>query len=450
MTVGSIIVLILCFVFLIIKPQRFSFNMLMMGMFLSAFVQLGYFSNALINLSYYEIPLFLSIISGLLSGIKRLKEKRLIINRSLFIAVLLFISCTFLSYLSLLIHSKDIQIVSNYDTIDVVYKGMSSLVHPELSSYNWGKWIDVMMVIFALVIQRNFFYDDVYKAEIIHLTKIFFHAVSILILVEFVIGNFVNSSFIRTLYTDLLGSGERVYTLADMRFGFISSFAMFSEPSAASIYLVYFSILFIDGINKEEFKYFVLAILAVIATGSTSCMALFLFVILIILVEYTPILAITKKKLFSCIGCVSIAGVSWYIISTRFSEYISIIRYEITRRVATYLGLQMTSGSGAARQYGNMLCYNAFLKAPCFGIGIGTTRGLALLPGMLACYGIIGILSLVFLYKQCMNLSFKGRFLVLAVVYLLYSTSLFSVFYTYSLSFAFLMIPFIRRSIYEE
>lgn len=444
MTVGSIIVIVICAILLVKNPKNFSFNMLMMGLFFAAFVQIGSFSTVVVNLSYYEVPLWLSIISGLLLRLKTKKGFK--IEKGLFVSFLLLLIASLMGYLSLIIHKDEIWIVSNADVIDLVYKGMSSVVHPELTAYNWSKWKKVFTVLLALVVDRDYFYDKTYKAEILQLTKVFFHVVSVLILVEFLISNFIDSEVIRTLYTSIFGAGERVYTSTDMRFGYVSSFALFSEPSAAAIYLVYFATLFIDGISKDELKFFVLAILAILATGSTSCLSLLLFAIVIAILEYTPILEFTKEKFFTLLGGGTVVVICYLFIRTHFAKYIDIIKYEVNRRVATYLGLQMTSGSGAARQFGNQLCYDVFAKAPGFGIGIGSTRGLALLPGMLACYGLVGSATLLWVYKRCMNLSFKGKYFILAVVYLLYSTSLFSVFYTYSLAFAFLMIPFICRS----
>ena len=95
---------------------------------------------------------------------------------------------------------------------------------------------------------------------------------------------------------------------------------------------------------------------------------------------------------------------------------------------------QKALNSASIRNFANFIAIRAFLKSPILGVGLGTTRGYGVIPGMLVNFGILGLITYILFLKRVFHFTLKNKKILLVII-LIYLGSILSVWYSYYFAF---------------
>lgn len=402
------------------------FFFFMMTVIVNLFINVGYWFNAVSSLSYGECMMIFCVIYGFY-GKKIFSIKQLV-------AAVILIACVVIGNVNIYLNSSDALIVSwKQENIDYITYGFESAVNPIFGVSN----IKAMIWLFAFIVfcfnNAQFFHDKYYVTKMRNILIKTFHIMCWIIIAEFVISNLTSGTIARKTINYMFGyiNADKTYMIAPKRYGFYCAYGFLAEPSYMAIFLVYGTLLISKKkIEIKELKYCILSVICLLTSGSTAAYMVIPYIIGIAL--YKNIISKSSragKIEFGIICCIVILCILYYGL---FSFDFSSAGDGILDKIINYItGGNSNINSGYTRSHGNARCYSVLRYNPLFGVGLGTTRGYGLLPGMVACLGIVGSLSLGYFYIEMFNVEVKKNKVVLLIL-IAYCTSFFSVWYIYS------------------
>lgn len=161
-------------------------------------------------------------------------------------------------------------------------------------------------------------------------------------------------------------------------------------------------------------------------------MAIFIFIRDCLLSE-----KMTFDKLLKYLLIIIMAGMTIYITLTNpvyLGEFFDQTLLKVTALFNGGLSSNPVIASGATRNFANNIAMQAFWESPLLGVGVGTTRGYGICAGLLANFGILGIVALVAFLNSIVGFSIKNR-KILLIVLLIYFSIVLTVWYVYMLAF---------------
>lgn len=426
------------------KAKLISFKLMLV---LSVFVNVGYVLRQPTNVSYSNLGMILFILTGLF----HLILKKNIINKKQFISLFILIGVITTGLIKLYL-SKNMPEVIMMDTImDDVYYGRASAREAHFSiSANITQFFWFILFCISCILSREYFFDKGKVTNIISFIKLAYTIYFAAVLIEVVVNNVIDSTLLRSIVYDFFGkAGTRTYD-PKMLFGFYGATSLFSESSYISVVLFYLLLMWVIGIHKKsDFISLFLCAFALVFSGASTGIYLLPLLGLIIIKHVIKEKHINLFKVFKRLLFVFSLFITLVIVYHFFKEQLDTFFMESISKFYSYLNNNVStlsgSNSGMIRKMGNDYAYHAFLSNPLFGVGIGTTRGYGILPGVLATFGLLGIICYLIFIKNTILLNFKGKWLPLMIL-VMYSSSLLTVWYLYMPAIFVCFLPFNRNT----
>ena len=286
-----------------------------------------------------------------------------------------------------------------------------------------------------------------YINDLIKSIKNTFYIFFIFIIVESFIDNFIAVNFVRNVINNIFAAGDRTYIIAEKRYGIYSAYGLFSEPSyVGSIMIIFYSIMYVGGLKSiKERLFFFLSFIVIILSGSSVS---FLMIPLGILVVIKNYLKINKEIMIKIVFIIVSVPIAVYIVTLISNSGVEMIEYTINKLLA-YFGGNRIDGSGYSRSFGNRVCYNVFRVNPIFGVGLGTTRGFGIIPGLVANLGIAGVISYILFIKNNLNICITKNNFFIFVIFIIYLTSIFSIWHIYT-PIMIALVLFMNKTLIKE
>ncbi|CZQ91318.1 hypothetical protein [Trichococcus collinsii] len=320
-------------------------------------------------------------------------------------------------------------------TMDDVYFGTKSATLPMVGHANWEHLIILLIFCIFVILSEDFFTAPQWisktKSIIIKIFRIFF----VIAIIEFLVNNLIDANLIRTITMGIFGTPMRGYDYSQERNGMQSVMVLFSEPSYFVVSITYFMMMATTAEKKsKDIIWNIIGMIALMLSGSSMGM------LLIPLAVFATIWSgeLSLKKTLGKTNASKL--LLWYaiiggivVIVYSSSDTILTLIDSVVQKTTTYISSEKIDGylSGSIRQFGNEYAYNAFYDKPLFGYGIGTTRGYGIIPGALATLGVAGCLTYFIFMKHVCRITLDAPRILLLVIFLLYATSILSVWYLY-------------------
>lgn len=399
----------------------------------SLFINVGYFSNKLINFSYSSFFMYFYVVISLINLIIS-RDIHFIFRKKIIIPSFILILSILISFANIIFFKSNSKIVPMSTSIDDVAYGIVQLSYPVFSGSNISAMRDI--IIFMIFCYFSYEYI-VSKDRVIDITNTIewvFEIFFILIIIEFIISNFIDINFFRNIINIVFGLTEKTYELPPYRNGLYSAYGLFVEPSyVASVIMIYYGIKFIRGFTGiKETIFFILSIFVLFISGSSAAVFIVPFGLCTYIYWLTK--KTRKKKqmyILSIIIMIPIFTIIIISIIKNNSELFNKILSTAIAKIQQYSGNGGTYGSGYARSFGNKVCYNVLETNPIFGVGLGTTRGFGIVPGAIATLGIVGSTAYLFFAKFTFNICINKFNIILWIIFLFYFCYMFSIWHLY-------------------
>lgn len=397
------------FVFYKVKElKKFFLSVFTLTLIVSTFVRMGYFF--LIGDKIFLINSFLIYLTGSVAIIEIVKNKCKLINFSLLIVVLFFLT---LSCLSSFFLPYDKLIITNFDhylsTINnyIIYSDYYSNVgHIKIGN--------ILTLSFSFI--SVFFFLNIATKEI--LKKIFFKMlywskINVLYgLAECLNNNLLHSDFFISFSCGLFGRLELQHDFLVERGGLYLIQGLCQEASMYTFVLFYSSIIFLLSAfcfpdKKNTNLYLALTIFLFLVNPAFSG---FVFLFLFIIIFYFCFYNVSNRKFFlNLFLCLTLMCGFLFILFIIDSEILNRIR-EMFVIINKYDKLLQYSSSGI-RFIGIYECFRYFLDNPFLGVGLGLVNCDSALCSSLACLGAGGTLCLLyFIYRISLYYKFCFRY----------------------------------------
>lgn len=418
----------------------------------SLFINVGYFSNKLINFSYSSFFMYFYVAISLINLIIN-KDIHVILRKKINISSFILIFSILISFANIIFFKSNSKIVPMSTSIDDVAYGIVQLSSPVFGGSNISALRDIIIFIIFCYFSYEYIISEDRVIDTTNTIEWVFEIFFILMIIEFIISNFIDASYFRSIVNSAFGLTEKTYELSPYRNGLYSAYGLFTEPSyVASVMVVYYGIKFIRGFTGiKETIAFILSIFVLIISGSSAAVFIAPFGLC------TYIYWLTKKNrkkkqiyILSTIIMVPICTVIIIAIINNNSELLSKILSTAIAKIQQYSGDGGTYGSGYARSFGNKVCYNVLETNPIFGVGLGTTRGFGIVPGAIATLGIVGSAAYVFFAKFTFNICMNKFNIILWIIFLFYFCYMFSIWHLYMPATMAIFICFNRFQIDRE
>lgn len=390
----------------------------------SIFVNIGY------SVFYLPYNIMLEILYIGISIICRINKRNFNINRKYFVASLVLIGAICIGDIQLFFVDMP-NVIPFSISMDSVYHAENSLSKATFSDNNIQYLRNMLLFIVVLGFSLEYIRCDEQRRRLISDVKKMFVGMFVIWTLEWVVNNFISPNIWREVVYNLFGNADirKTYSVS-YRFVGYSFNGFFTEPSYITVMLIYYAILWKQKLQSiTDYLIYVWSILLLILNGSTSGMMLLIMAAILLI---RNVGAKTKKRILICFfSTILILG------TVIVANYTSI--QPIINKVVLYLQAYIRGGSytssretaAAIRKYGNSIAYAAFIAKPFLGVGFGTTRGYGILPGTLACLGVVGTLIYAYYIKSAFNLKRNLDSTILLCVLIGYSTTILSVWYLY-------------------
>ena len=387
------------------------------------------------------------------------------VTRGQVFAISLFLLSVFAGYVIVMLGINMPYIVSWDVTNDDVFYGRAQLSKPMLGASN--RYYLIRMLIFFIVTLRcrKYFVERKKIDKVIEAIKNAFSFYFTALFIELAYNNIVSKILLRQFILKNLGVIEISEPFYQIRtaFGWAGADGFFSEPSYIGIAFFYLIIMCVTGIRKKvDYYTMIMGGVMFVACGAQTGFLLlplwgYIWVKSFILPKIKRgTVAKIRKKVFFWRGIFMACVIALYITNeSRINSTFERLWGLVNDKYAAYMGEQvsgsLTALSGATRAFGNNICYSAFFKSPLFGVGLGTTRGYGILPGALACLGIVGCIFYIFYMKVFLNLTLRRNVFMVLLIFV-YCAFLLSVTYLDMAAIILMFIPFSRllQNSYDE
>ena len=266
-----------------------------------------------------------------------------------------------------------------------------------------------------------------------------FYVYFFIAVLETIFNNLISNELIRQLILSYLGNQEDyVNTFLNVvaRYGFYGFLGFFKEPAYASaICIVFYGLEYIMGIKGKKEKYFhFLCFFVLIFSGSTTGIFLIPFGLFISCREIIKSEGVLNK-ICNAIPIMIILGL-FSLVYSFYSKELDFLSEAIYLKLISLLTAEdmgsFMSASGAARSYGNIVAYRAFLSAPIWGIGLGSITATGLISSFLATFGILGVIVWLLFVKNAFCIRIHSKNLLLLLIFGFYFMAMYSVSFLYS------------------
>lgn len=426
--VGCIIVTLytLCLLKSILSKDlfRFKYKMFLTMIGFSTFVNIGY---TVFYLSYNTLLEYLYILACILCVLGTRNYK---ISKKYFLASIVLVAVICLGDFQLFFGNMP-NVIPFSVSMDSVYHAENAASKAVFSESNIQYLRSIVLFIVILGFSQEYFENEDARRKTIADIKRIFIFMFVLWTIEWAYNNFISSEDLRKIVYFLFGNSNVRKTYAvGYRFLGYSFNGLFTEPSYITVMFIYYAIVWKLGLKSvRDYIFFAWSILLLILNGSTSGMMLIMMAV-ILLIKNIGFEA--RKRVFICLlGTVLVLGIATVLNYNRIRP--------IIETVSTYVQAYLTGGSftsvretsAAIRNYGNSVAYAAFKAKLLLGVGFGTTRGYGILPGTLACLGVIGTFAYAFFIKAAFKLKLNLDSVILLCLFIGYSTTILSVWYLY-------------------
>lgn len=389
------------------KENRFF--LFMFTIIVSIFVNVGYVFSFAQGYSYSEILMTITVCYSLF-------ENKRVAKRELFSAAFLLIS-VFIALSNIFLNSSEAYIIPMNTLIDDVIYGFTSAKHPEFTSGNISAFFNLCMFMAFILFNRDFFNEKKYVDKIRNILNLAFKVFFVFMLLEFIISNITSGIWPRKIINTMFGvmDADKAYMVAPYRYGMYCAYGLFVEPSYVTRVIIYALLLMVkDKIDRKDVVFSVMSILVIAVTGSASCYMMIPLIICAVIYKGMYYRYGKFGKLMIILLCIVLVYACIVFISG--IDVSNSARDSIVMKIASYMNGTETKNSGYTRSMGNTWCYAVLKTNPLFGVGIGTTRGYSFNAGLVANFGIIGIIAILCFYKDLCNAQIKGNIKMIVIV----------------------------------
>lgn len=446
-TLGVILLIIYLVLFVVAitckKVQTFKLDVLIGCILASLFVNVG---NFFLNFSFTEVGYIVCIVTSIIAWLIN-SAKHIYVEKK---CAYWFVFMTFIIAVGLL-HlriSNDMPDVLSMDiNMDQAYYGIKHAKEASLSVYNWIAFRDLILFSVVLLMYKKELSDKKIVNRLLESVRKAFYVFFILASIEFVLNNVVSPTLVRDFVISIMGTMDKAKTYyPEARFGYYGITVFFAEQSYISILLVYYMIVWKNGINNnKDLIFYILSIAVLFMSGCSTGILLIPFAIIVFFKEVIKQKKKTIVNLFEQIFIVVVVFTGVYLIVANpiyFAEYLNstIMKVGALLNGGTYTNNAVLA-SGATRNYANGIAINAFLQSPLFGVGIGGTRGYGVITGLLATFGLLGVGAFVGYLNSIIGMTIRKKIVISSLLFV-YLSVVFSVWYVYMLAFIPLYLVF--------
>lgn len=434
MTIGALILTAYIVSQLFNKKKNFQFFLYKLSIIVSMFVNVGFVFKNKTSMSYSTYCMYICVVVFLINCIV-FRKNTMYKNSRAMISSILLIFVVVMSYINLINSSNLASVVPFEICIDDVSNGLAYTSIPEFNKNNVGAFRDFVVFCLFCTFSGDFLTDKEKVDDLVKTIERFYKVMFIFLLMEFFVSNFVSNTMMRSIINTIFGVLERTYEVPPQRYGLFNAYGLYVEPSyVAGTMLGYYAIKYVRGINGfKDQCYFLLSVLILIISGSSTGILLISIASIVFIHSNIKLnrrtiilfgISLTVLPIIIVISAVTINNSNKQI----FNDI-----YETTSsKVIAYIHKdQSDKGSGYARMNGNRMCYEVLKTNPFVGVGLGSTRGFGLIPGMVATMGVLGIVAYIFFAKINFNIYINKKNIFLFSIYMALLCYIFSIWYIY-------------------
>ena len=446
-TLGVILLIIYLILFVVAiackRVQTFKLDVLIGCISVSLFVNVG---NFFLNFSFTEVGCIVCIVTSIIAWLVN-RVKHIYVEKKCAYWFTFMICVMLVGLLHLRLSNNMPDVLSMDINMDQAYYGMQYAKKASLSVYNWIAFRDLILFSVVLLMYKKELSDTKIVNSLLESVRKAFYVFFILASIEFILNNIVSPTLVRDFVISIVGTMDKAKTYyPEARFGYYGITVFFAEQSYVSVLLIYYTIVWKNGINNnKDLIFYILSIAVLFMSGCSTGVLLIPFALIVFFKE-----AIKQKKrtivnLFEQFFIVAVVFTGVYLIVANpiyFAEYLNstIMKVGALLNGGTYTN-NAALASGATRNYANGIAMNAFLQSPFLGVGIGGTRGYGVFSGLLATFGLLGIGAFVGYLNSIIGMTIRKK-IALALLLFVYLSVAFSVWYVYMLAFIPLYLVF--------
>lgn len=296
---------------------------------------------------------------------------------------------------------------SNTDTMDI----LKELFSPNFNFTVLKHFLFFVLYLFFILFNKDLLVNLQLRKKIISIIYLSFQILFISIIVESLIVNIFDLND-RNLMGFIFNISQNNQLENWKTFGISSVCFCFSERSTMAIIFIFYSILYNRNLEKKEFIWILISLMAVFCTGSSSA--------LVISVLFSVILALKNRKKFLY------SKWSFFVFGSVFIVFVFLlIRYNniLFEKIYNYLFTKETWGSAFFRAQSNYYGMMAFFNSYMFGYGIGTVYCHSMLIQTLANIGIFGFCLTIHLHIKLLNKRLTTKYLPLVILFVAISSA---------------------------
>lgn len=416
--------------------QRIKWDFLKVAIVIALFTNMGtVFGNVSFNVLSIRVYLFVALVDYFL-GRKKISKKTFCWFSGLLIIVIM-------SFARLMISMNMPQVIPTATVMDEVFMGTATTAKASFSSINIVNFINLFVWVVSIMLSYKELNDRDHVEELMEFLHKSFYVFFVFVTIEFILNNLLSAREVRNVILSAMGVVDRAKVYyPQSRFGFYNFDGLYSEQSYISMMIVYYGIVYINGLrsNKERL-FFVWSIIVLIMSSSTTGLYYLLIVVLVVVHLFLPnqeriMSGRTKKRMLLFLIFFIVIAAS--LIFARRDDITRVYSSMSLKLNAFMYGSALSSNSiinsGAIRNNANEIALKAFLAKPILGVGVGTTRAYGIWAGMLPSFGIMGVIAYfgfcnsVFHYrvkaKKGLTVSIIVLFYVILSVNFLYSMAM--------------------------
>ena len=449
MTLGGVLIL-LCYILVFVfysfhnKCDR-KYALFILTISISIFINTGYVFSQIKSISYSLLSQIIYIIIVMMTDSKKIQIKKNSIEN-----ICLLLLVIVIGYINLQYGSNLPSIIPMTTSMDSVFLGDSPLAEANFTNSNAFYFLELLLYILFIIVSYNQFAHKKQIKRILLDIRMIFYVFFAFWFIEFVFSNTISNTVWRETIYKIFGYVEGKTFNGVKRYGFYGFAGLFSEQSYISVMIIYYLIAYALGSRKsKDIALHIFSIILLVINGSTTGILLIPLACFSLFFNAEKKLSLIKNKkiiVTVLVGC-SMIYLLW---KTRPELYFTIKQLTETK-IKSYF-LSTTDNSAAAlssqtRSFANNIAWNAFLKSPLFGVGLGTTRGYGVWSGAFATFGIIGISAYFIFVFQFFNIHWRKVFLLLIVI-ALYFNAVWFVWYLYNptITALYLVLAFLSSS----
>ena len=176
------------------------------------------------------------------------------------------------------------QVIPTATVMDEVFMGTATTAKASFSSINIVNFINLFVWVVSIMLSYKELNDRDHVEELMEFLHKSFYVFFVFVTIEFILNNLLSAREVRNVILSAMGVVDRAKVYyPQSRFGFYNFDGLYSEQSYISMMIVYYGIVYINGLrsNKERL-FFVWSIIVLIMSSSTTGLYYLLIVVLCI------------------------------------------------------------------------------------------------------------------------------------------------------------------------